>query len=203
VIQAFFTALGLVFVAELGDKSQLVAVGLGARNRFLTVVAGITVGFAAVNLLSVGLGTVVGAALPGRLAALLSGLLFLGFAAWTIRDRDRDDEDEDEVGAGSTTANGESSGQKKSRQSIGTVAVAIFVAELGDKTMLVTAGLAASSNPISVWVGATLGAATAAALGALLGRFGSKLFSAKVTRYIAAALFTLFGLGLIISAFLP
>ena len=71
------------------------------------------------------------------------------------------------------------------------------------KTMLVTAGLAASSNPISVWVGATLGAAAAAALGALLGRFSSKVFSAKVTRYIAAALFTHFGLGLIISAFLP
>ena len=73
----------------------------------------------------------------------------------------------------------------------------------GYKMMLVTAGLAASSNPISVWVGATLGAAAAAALGALLGRFSSKVFSAKVTRYIAAALFTLFGLGLIISAFLP
>ena len=194
MIQAFFTALGLVFVAELGDKTQLVAIGLGARNRFLTVLAGITVGFAAVNLLSVGLGTVVGAALPGRLAALLAGLLFLGFAAWTIRDRDDEDDDEDVA---------EPAGEKSSSRSIGTVAVAIFVAELGDKTMLVTAGLAASANPIAVWVGATLGAAAAAALGALLGRFGSKFFSAKVTRYIAAALFTLFGLGLIISAILP
>jgi putative Ca2+/H+ antiporter (TMEM165/GDT1 family) len=73
----------------------------------------------------------------------------------------------------------------------------MFVAELGDKTMLATATLAAKGNPVLVWFGATVGIILAGALGVLLGRwFGARL-PERVTRIGSAALFAVFGVGLI------
>ncbi|MDP8988080.1 MAG: TMEM165/GDT1 family protein, partial [Actinomycetota bacterium] len=63
---SLLAALGLVFVAELGDKTQLVALGLGARHRLAPVLAGTVVAYAAANLLSVTIGGLLGSALPTR-----------------------------------------------------------------------------------------------------------------------------------------
>jgi putative Ca2+/H+ antiporter (TMEM165/GDT1 family) len=71
------------------------------------------------------------------------------------------------------------------------------VAELGDKTMLATATLAAQGNPVLVWVGATAGIVLAGALGVLLGRwFGARL-PERATRIGSAVLFAVFGLVLL------
>ena len=79
------------------------------------------------------------------------------------------------------------------------VAVAMFVAELGDKTMLATATLAAQGNPVLVWIGATIGIILSGTLGVLLGRaFGARL-PERVTRIGSAVLFAVFGLVLIVT----
>jgi putative Ca2+/H+ antiporter (TMEM165/GDT1 family) len=75
-MEAFLTAAGLVFVAELGDKTQLVALSLGARYRLVPVLAGIALAYAATNLLSVVVGGVLGAALPTAAIGIAGGLLF-------------------------------------------------------------------------------------------------------------------------------
>ena len=77
---SLFAALGLVFIAELGDKTQLVALGFGARRRLAPVLAGIALAYAACNLLSVVVGGLLGAALPTRAIGIAGGVLFLGFA---------------------------------------------------------------------------------------------------------------------------
>lgn len=82
------TAVGIVFLAELGDKTQLVALGLGARHRLGPVLAGVALGYAATNLLSVVVGGLLGAALPTRAIGIGGGLLFVGFAGWTLRGHD-------------------------------------------------------------------------------------------------------------------
>jgi len=77
------------------------------------------------------------------------------------------------------------------------VATAMFVAELGDKTMLATATLAAQGNPVLTWIGATAGIICAGALGVLAGRmFGARL-SERTTRIGSAVLFAGFGIVLI------
>jgi putative Ca2+/H+ antiporter (TMEM165/GDT1 family) len=79
------------------------------------------------------------------------------------------------------------------------MAAAIFVAELGDKTMLATATLAAKENPVLVWFGATAGIVLAGTVGVLLGRaFGARL-PPRATQIGSAVLFTVFGLVLLVA----
>lgn len=175
-------ALGLVFVAELGDKTQLVAMGLGARHRLGPVLAGITLGYAAVNLVSVVVGGLLGTALPSRALGLGGGVLFLAFGAWGLRPREEDDDEDVEVRHGRVVLS---------------VAGAMFVAELGDKTMLATATLAAQGDPVLVWIGATVGIVLSGALGVLVGRAVGARIPERATRVGSSVLFALFGIGLI------
>jgi putative Ca2+/H+ antiporter (TMEM165/GDT1 family) len=181
-----------VFVAELGDKTQLVALGFGARHRLGPVLAGVTIAYAVSNLLSVVAGGLLGFALPVRAIGLIGGVLFLGFAAWTLRGRDADTDDD-------AVPDGEGRVAIDRRSIVLSVAAAMFVAELGDKTMLATATLAAQGSPVHTWVGATVGIILSGALGVLLGRvFGARL-PERVTRLGSAALFALFGAVLLVA----
>jgi putative Ca2+/H+ antiporter (TMEM165/GDT1 family) len=186
-VQSLLAALGLVFVAELGDKTQLVALGFGARHRLSPVLIGVAIAYAATNLLSVLVGGLLGVALPVRAIGLVGGVLFLGFAWWTLRKGDADDPD---GGGGSVTVD--------HRSIVLSVASAMFVAELGDKTMLATATLAAQGDPVQTWVGATVGIILSGLLGVLLGRaFGARL-PERVTRTGSAVLFAGFGAALLV-----
>jgi Ca2+/H+ antiporter, TMEM165/GDT1 family len=189
-VESLLAALGLVFVAEMGDKTQLVALGFGARYRLAPVLTGVVVAYMATNLLSVVVGGLLGATFPTRAIGLVGGVLFLGFAAWTLLHHDEDEEDEDtDEGSGATGT--------RDRHVVLSVATAMFVAELGDKTMLATATLAAQGSPVLVWIGATIGIILAGAVGVLLGRwFGARL-PERVTRIGSAVLFAGFGLVLI------
>jgi putative Ca2+/H+ antiporter (TMEM165/GDT1 family) len=183
-VQSLLAALGLVFIAELGDKTQLVALGFGARHRLVPVLTGVALAYMATNLLSVVVGGLLGATLPTRAIGLGGGVLFLGFAAWTLWTGDEDDDDGSATGTGSVVLS---------------VASAMFVAELGDKTMLATATLAAQGNPVLVWIGATVGIILSGTLGVLLGRvFGARL-PERATRIGSAVLFAVFGLVLIVA----
>lgn len=181
---SLLAALGLVFLAELGDKTQLVAMGLGARHRLGPVVAGVALAYAATNLLSVVVGGLLGAALPTRAIGIGGGILFLGFAAWGLRPTDEDDHDGVEVRHGRVVLS---------------VAAAMFLAELGDKTMLATATLAAQGNPVLVWIGATIGIILSGLLGVFVGRAVGARIPERVTRIASSVLFAVFGTTLILT----
>jgi putative Ca2+/H+ antiporter (TMEM165/GDT1 family) len=192
-VQSILAALGLVFVAELGDKTQLVALGFGARHRLRPVLLGVAIAYAASNLLSVVVGGLLGLALPVRAIGIAGGLLFLGFAAWTLRDA--------ETGGPGEEAGIDGQGRAivAGRSIVLSVATAMFLAELGDKTMLATATLAAQGSPLHTWVGATVGIILSGTLGVLVGRvFGARLPD-RVTRLGSASLFALFGAVLLVA----
>lgn len=184
-MESLLAALGLVFIAELGDKTQLVALGFGARHKLAPVLTGVALAYMATNLLSVIVGGLLGATLPTRAIGLGGGVMFLGFAAWTLwRGGEADEEEGLATGRGSIVMS---------------VAAAMFIAELGDKTMLATATLAAQGNPVLVWIGATIGIILSGTLGVLLGRvFGARL-PERATRIGSAVLFAVFGLVLIVA----
>jgi putative Ca2+/H+ antiporter (TMEM165/GDT1 family) len=197
MINAAAAAFGIVFLAEFGDKTQLVALGLGARYRLATVLAGITAAYAVTMAISVLGGALLGATLPERAIALGGGLAFLGFALWTLVDRDGDDDgddgDDDDAAIRRTAA-------RTGRGALFSVIAAMVIAELGDKTMLATATLAAREYPLAVWIGGTLGITASGAIAVIVGRSLGDRLPRHAIRIGAAALFAVFGLWLLSEA---
>src|SRR6185437_5654038 len=93
VLGAVLLSFGVIFVAELGDKSQLMALTFATRYRAVPILIGITIATALVHAVSVVVGAILGAALPTRTISIVAGLAFFGFAAWTLRGDTLDEEE--------------------------------------------------------------------------------------------------------------
>ncbi|GAA1499349.1 TMEM165/GDT1 family protein [Dactylosporangium maewongense] len=187
-LAALAISFGVIFVAELGDKSQLMALTFATRFKTVPVLIGITVATALVHLVSVAVGYGLGAALPTAWISLVAALAFFAFGAWTLRGDSLTDEERDKVN------------QPTTRSAIFTVGVAFFLAELGDKTMLATITLATQHGWFGTWLGSTIGMVAADALAILAGRLLGKHLPERTIKYGAAALFVLFGVWLLIEA---
>lgn len=187
---AALTAFVVVFVAEFGDRTQLLLLALATRHRAPPVVGGLLVGYGAMTVLAVALGAAIGSALPDTVVQVGSGLAFLGFAVWTLLGDDEDDEDDDV----------DDRGQRHPLALMASIAGAIMVSEIGDKSMLATATLATEGDPVAVWVGATVGILSAGALGVLAGRLLAGRIDPRVLRWASAALFTAFGVAMLVRA---
>ena len=181
-------SFAVIFVAELGDKSQLMALTFATRYRTGPVLIGITIATAVVHLVSVGVGYGLGATLPTGWIALIAGLAFLGFGAWTLRGDTLTDEEKTKA-------------ERSTGSAILAVGGAFFLAELGDKTMLATITLATQYGWFGTWIGSTVGMVAADALAILVGRLLGRHLPDKVIKYGAAALFAIFGIWLIVEAF--
>jgi putative Ca2+/H+ antiporter (TMEM165/GDT1 family) len=184
LVEAFLVSTGLIFLAELGDKSQLMALAFATRFRARTVLLGITVATAIVHLASVVLGSVTGNALPTRVITVLAGVAFLGFAAWTLRGDSLTDEERSNV-------------QKASGSAVFAVGLAFFLAELGDKTMLATVTLATDHGLLGTWLGSTVGMVLADALAIGIGMWLGRQLPERAVRLGSAAAFVIFGALLI------
>ncbi|MFK3979470.1 TMEM165/GDT1 family protein [Micromonospora sp. NPDC050397] len=188
-MEGFFVALvvsfGVIFVAELGDKSQLIALTFATRFKPVPVLIGITIATALVHLASVAIGYGLGATLPTGWIALGAGVAFLGFGAWTLR-------------GDTLTEEERAKAERTKRSAIVAVSVAFFLAELGDKTMLATITLATQYGWFGTWVGSTVGMVAADALAILVGRMLGRRLPEKVIKYGAAALFAISGLWLLL-----
>lgn len=184
-MQALLVSFGIVFAAEVGDKSQLMALAFAARYPALPVLMGITLATAFVHAFAVAAGALVGAQLPTGVVAVVAGLAFFAFAAWTIRG---DSLDEDELARARRTA----------RSALAATAVAFFLAELGDKTMLATVTLATTANPLGTWAGSTLGMVAADAVAIAAGRLLGARLPDRAVRVGAALAFVAFGAALVV-----
>lgn len=184
MLEAFTTSTLAVAIGEIGDKTQLLTLVLAARfPRALPIIAGIVVATLANHAFAVALGLWgSGWLTPGILRWVL-GLSFLALAAWALFP---DRLDESEVRLWETAF-------------IATV-VAFFIAEIGDKTQVATALLAAkySSAPLQVIAGSTLGMVLANAPAIWLGEHLLTRVPMRVVRLTAAGVFGLLGLGMLI-----
>lgn len=172
---------GVVFLAELPDKTALAGLVLGTRYRASYVFAGVAAAFAVHVALAVAAGSVL-TLLPQQLVHAITGVLFLGGAAVLLF---RKDDDEEEV-------------RKPEDQSFWKVAGAgfmlILVAEFGDLTQIMTANLAARyDDPVSVGVGAVLALWAVAGLGIVGGKALMKRVPLKLITRIAALLMLALG----------
>ncbi|MHB9862210.1 TMEM165/GDT1 family protein [Streptomyces sp. YIM S03343] len=174
-------AFGVVFLAELPDKTALAGLVLGTRYRASYVFAGVAAAFLLHVTLAVAAGSVL-TLLPGRLLSALTGVLFLGGAAMLLLGKGGDDE---EI-------------RKPEDQSFwkvaGTGFMLILVAEFGDLTQIMTANLAAHyHNPLSVGLGAVLALWSVAALGIIGGSALMRRVPLRLVTRIAAVVMLVLG----------
>jgi len=187
VLASTLIAFGVIFVAELGDKSQLMALTFATRFRVWPVLIGITLATAIVHLVSVAIGYGLGAALPTGWINLAAALAFIAFGFWTLRGDTLTDDEQEKV-------------NRAGKRAVIAVGTAFFLAELGDKTMLATITLATDHGWFGTWLGSTLGMVAADALAIVVGgALGSRL-PERAIKFGAALAFFVFGAILIISA---
>jgi putative Ca2+/H+ antiporter (TMEM165/GDT1 family) len=180
-MDAFLLSFAVIFVAELGDKSQLMALTFATRFPAMSVLIAITIATAIVHLGSVALGATVALLIPTSVISIVAGLAFFAFAAWTWRGDTLTPDDE----------------ARASRQTTGsvilTVGTAFFLAELGDKTMLATVTLATHEEALGTWLGSTAGMVAADAIAIGVGRLLGTRLPERTIRIGAAVAFVVFG----------
>jgi putative Ca2+/H+ antiporter (TMEM165/GDT1 family) len=184
------SSFSLLFLAEMGDKSQLIAMTLACRFHRTPVVIGVLSAFLVLNVLAVLAGGALFEWVPQRLVLTAAGGLFLYFAYRSWRDGEDADETEETV---AIAAHGV----------VVTSFLMIFLAELGDKTQLAMVGLVAGTGaPWSVLVGGTLALWSVSVIGILVGGSLLRRVSPVWMHRVAALLFLLFGLVALIQAVL-
>ncbi len=174
------TTFGIIFLAELGDKTQLTAMALAVRYPWKSVFVGIAAAFALLNLGAVLVGKILFAVLPLFWIKLVSGGLFLFFGVATLRGGEDDDDGEGK--------------RASARGPVATSFVMILLAELGDKTQIVTTSLAAQyDSPLAVFSGSTLALWLVSLIGIFLGRQLVRFVSLSTIHKAAGVLFLVFG----------
>ena len=185
MITTLLTSTAVVTLAEIGDKTMLLAIVLAAKlKKPWAVVAGIL----AATILNHGLSALVGASVAGLLDArwfrIAVSLGFLAMAAWTLVPDSLDDDEEPTV----------TPGARGWLSAFTTTTLAFFLVEMGDKTQIATIALAARYHDVlTVATGTTLGMMIADAPAVFLGDKLTRLIPLKLARLVAAAMFAVIG----------
>ena len=187
-MEAFLVATGVVALAEIGDKTQLLALVLAAKyRRPVPIILGILVATLLNHALAGVAGAWISAQVGPDLMRWILGLSFIAMAVWTLIP-DKFDDDEDSAGAGPPRFG-----------VFGATLVAFFLLEMGDKTQIATVALAAKySSLFAVVTGTTLGMMLANVPAVLLGEVAAKKLPMRIVHRIAAAIFFVLGVTVLL-----
>lgn len=182
-MSALLNSFILVFISEMGDKTQLLALVLAARfKKPVPIMLGILTATILNHALASYVGSWINQALSPMTLKWILGLTFIFFGVWMlVPDKDDGLDEKYKWGPYLTTT------------------VAFFFAEMGDKTQLATVALGAKyAAPIMVTIGTTLGMLGADGLAVFLGHKFTNRIPMKTVNKVASALFIIFGLAIIL-----
>jgi putative Ca2+/H+ antiporter (TMEM165/GDT1 family) len=185
-MEAILTSVAVVAIAEIGDKTQLLAIVLAARFRKpIPIILGILAATLLNHAVAATFGYLIAQWLTGRTFQIVLGLAFIAMAAWALVP-DKEDEGAKE---------------RSSRGILLTTLIAFFLVEIGDKTQIATSLLAAQfHNIVLVTIGTTIGMMLANVPAVLLGEAVTKIIPLKYVRIAAAFIFTAIGLWVVLAA---
>ena len=182
LIQAFI----LIFIAEMGDKTQILAMAFSTKFPVKKVLLGIFIGSFLNHGLAVLLGSYLSTLIPINTISIIAGFAFISFALWTLK-VDYDDEDEENT--------------KKGFGPVLTVAIAFFIGELGDKTQLTAITLGAQSTyPLFVLVGTVTGMIVTGGMGIYVGKKLGDKVPDIIMKFVACSIFLFFGTTKLLSS---
>ena len=180
----FLTVLITIFVAEMGDKTQLLLVAMAGKYKIPHILTGTWLATVVLNILAVGVGAALSNYLDMRIIKMVAGIAFFWFAYAALQN---DDEEEE---------------QKEIKHQLGPVLAifgSFFIGELGDKTQLSAITLAANytnhslMNAVYVFLGCTLGLILADLIGLVAGVVLKSKIPAGVLNILSFAIFAVFG----------
>jgi Ca2+/H+ antiporter, TMEM165/GDT1 family len=175
---AYIASLLFVVLAEMGDKTQLLAMAFASKYRWQTVMWGVFVATLVNHLFAVLAGHYLTNIVPLHYIQIAAAASFILFGLWTLRGDKLNNED-----------------KRFNFSPFWTVAVAFFFAEMGDKTQLATVALATKySSIIFVWLGTTSGMLVADAIGIIVGIVLGKNIPERAVKWFAALIFIAFGI---------
>ncbi|MCD8222540.1 MAG: TMEM165/GDT1 family protein [Clostridiales bacterium] len=176
-VQILFT----MFIAEMGDKTQLLMVAMMSRYRMRDIILGSVSSILALNAIAVAFGALVSEMIPTWLIKTVAGLAFFYFAWSTLNEKEEEDAEHTDKG---------------NAHPILTVFGTFFLAELGDKTQLTAIAFAGSgglSNALVVWLACSIGLFAADVIGMLLGSVIKDRMSDGFLDKLAFVIFAVFG----------
>jgi putative Ca2+/H+ antiporter (TMEM165/GDT1 family) len=187
-MEAFLVSTGIVALAEIGDKTQLLAFLLAARFRKpLPIILGIFIATVVNHAGAGALGAWITAQVSPTVMRWVLGVGFVAMAVWTLIPDKIDEEDE--------------GGKGLKLGVLGTTIVAFFLAEMGDKTQVATVALAAQYHAfVAVVAGTTLGMMIANVPAVLLGERIAGRIPVRLVHGIAAAIFAVIGVATLAGA---
>lgn len=185
MLQDFFKALSLILFAEMGDKTQIIAMTFATMYKMKDILAGVALGAGLNHAIAIILGVMLTKFISLDFLQLVAGVVFIIFAILSISCEDEDEEEE----------------SKKKLSPIATVALAFFIGELGDKTQISALTLSLDSNyPGFILLGTTSGMVLTSLLGIIIGgKLGKKIpeFQLKVAAFF---IFLFFGMEKLIKS---
>jgi putative Ca2+/H+ antiporter (TMEM165/GDT1 family) len=181
---AFLISIGVVALAEIADKTQLLALVLAARFRKpWPIILGILVATLANHFLAGAVGTFIARQFGPEVMRWALGLSFIAMAVWMMIPDKFDDEKERATRFGV----------------FGTTLIAFFLVEMGDKTQIATVALAAKYDAlVAVVMGTTIGMMIANVPAVLLGNVAAEKLPVKLVHGIAAAIFAVLGIAMLL-----
>ncbi|MGH3849097.1 MAG: TMEM165/GDT1 family protein, partial [Pseudonocardiaceae bacterium] len=182
MLAAALLSFGVIFLAELGDRSQLMTMTYALRHRWWVVLTGVGVAALVVHGISVAIGHSLGVTLPARPMAFGAAIAFVVFAVWTWREGGSGDDD---------------GPVREPRFALLAVMSSFALAELSDKTMLATIALASDHDWVGVWIGTSAGMVVADGLAIVAGILLHRRLPEGFLHASASLLFLLFGLWLL------
>lgn len=186
-MEALLTSTGIVAMAEIGDKTQLLAFILAARfKKPLPIIAGILAATIVNHALAGAVGAWITATISPNILRWVLGLSFIGMAIWTMIPDEIEDEEAKVA---------------KRFGVFGATLITFFLAEMGDKTQLATVALAAHfAAAVPVVIGTTLGMLIADVPAVFVGDKLAAKIPMKLVHWIAAAVFALLGVATLLGA---
>ncbi len=169
----------LIMVAEIGDKSQILAMTFATKYRLSQVFVGVALGALLNHGLAVLLGSSLGKIIPMDLVKVIAGFSFLIFAFWSLVNKEATLENR----------------PKNKRGPIFAVTTSFFLSELGDKTQLTTIALASGSQrPLLILIGTVTGMIISGICGIIVGNRMGKRLPQLAQKLLSAGVFLFYGL---------
>ncbi|MDR7857308.1 TMEM165/GDT1 family protein [Tissierella sp.] len=177
MIKELIRAFSLIFVAEMGDKTQIIAMTFATQYKVKEVISGVVIGVILNHGIAIILGRFLSKVIPMNLIQIIAGLMFVIFGIMALKDEEMDD-----------------ANNKRIFSPVVTVALAFFIGELGDKTQLTAMTLSTEGNyPLFILIGSTLGMVATSGLGIFVGsRIGDKIPEMFI-KLASSIVFILFG----------